>query len=474
MTLKIYNTLKGSKEVFEPLEEGKVKIYVCGPTVYDSCHIGHGRAVVVFDVVVRYLEASGYDVTYVRNFTDVDDKIINRANETGAHFLEVSEKYIKEFHEDMDALNVRRATKEPRATEHIDDIIDLVQTLIDKGKAYAVVGDVYFSVDSHEGYGKLSGRNVEDMVAGARINVDERKKNPADFALWKSAKPEEPSWDSPWGDGRPGWHIECSAMGHRLLGETFDIHGGGKDLIFPHHENEIAQSEAAFDKPFVKYWIHNGFVNIDKEKMSKSLGNFLTIKDVLKEFHPETVRMFLLSNHYRSPIDFSDDSMKEAGAALDRVYTALLRVEESIGSLSKVSETGELWAETKKSMDDDFNTALAIGNLFEALRKVNRVFDESKDELSDESKSEIGVIVSDILRTGEVLGLFTTNPSEYFDSKKSKSDVDEQKIEALIAERREARANKDFARADAIRDELDSMNIVIEDRADKTVWKVKS
>jgi cysteinyl-tRNA synthetase len=474
MTLRIYNTLKGTKEKFEPIEEGKVKIYICGPTVYDSCHIGHGRAVVVFDVIVRYMEAIGYDVTYIRNFTDVDDKIINRGNETGKHFLEISEKYIKEFHEDMDALNVRRATKEPRATEHIDDIIDLVQLLIDKDKAYAVDGDVYFSVDSYKEYGKLSGRNVEDMQAGARIEIDERKKNPADFALWKSAKPEEPFWESPWGKGRPGWHIECSAMSYKLLGETFDIHGGGKDLIFPHHENEIAQSEAAFGKNFVNYWIHNGFVNIDKEKMSKSLGNFLTIKEVLKEFHPETVRMFLLSNHYRSPIDFSESSMAEANAALERIYTTLLRVEEIFGELPKIDETGELWQSFKTSMDDDFNSAQAIGTLFEVLRNTNRKLDKNRDSISDDVKKEIHKTVSDILKIGDVLGLFTTKPSEYFESRKSASSVDGAIVEALIQERKEARASKDFARADAIRDELDAMNIVIEDKADKTVWKVKS
>ncbi|RLC27283.1 MAG: cysteine--tRNA ligase, partial [Deltaproteobacteria bacterium] len=286
MTIRIYNTLGKRKQVFETIEPGKVRMYVCGPTVYDSCHIGHARSVVVFDVIVRYLEASGYSVKYVRNFTDVDDKIINRANETGLDCSEIAEKYIAEFYTDMDALNVRRATIEPRATEHITDIIRIIELLMDRDVAYRIENDVYFAVEKFDEYGKLSGRRLEDMEAGARVDVDERKHSPFDFALWKGARPGEPSWDSPWGPGRPGWHIECSAMSSALLGETIDIHGGGKDLIFPHHENEIAQSEAAFAKPFVKYWIHNGFINIDHEKMSKSLGNFMMIKDIIKTCHP--------------------------------------------------------------------------------------------------------------------------------------------------------------------------------------------
>ncbi|MEA3436544.1 MAG: cysteine--tRNA ligase, partial [Thermodesulfobacteriota bacterium] len=290
MTIQIYNTLGRKKETFETLEKGRVRMYVCGPTVYDSCHIGHARSVVVFDVIARYLRSQGYDVAYVRNFTDVDDKIINKANELGIDSKEVAEKYINEFYTDMDALKIERASIEPRATEHIDDIIGIVEKLINKGFAYQIDSDVYFAVELFSDYGKLSGRKLEEMEAGARVDVDKRKRNPFDFALWKSAKPGEPSWESPWGKGRPGWHIECSAMSYALLGETIDIHGGGRDLTFPHHENEIAQSEAAFGKLFVKYWVHNGFVNIDQEKMSKSLGNFLMIKDVLKSYHPEAVR----------------------------------------------------------------------------------------------------------------------------------------------------------------------------------------
>ena len=309
MAIHIYNTLSGKKERFEPLEPGKVNMYVCGPTVYDSSHIGHARSVVVFDVISRYFKSQDYDVTYVRNFTDIDDKIIDRANQLGIDSRALAKKYIHEFYKDMDALNVERASVEPKATEHIDRIKKIIGTLIQKGFGYQIDGDVFFAVDSFKTYGKLSGRNLEELEAGARVDIDKRKRNPFDFVLWKSAKPGEPSWRSPWGMGRPGWHIECSAMSSKYLGESIDIHGGGKDLIFPHHENEIAQSEAAFDKPFVKYWIHNGFVNIDQEKMSKSLGNFLMIKEVIKSYHPEAVRLFLLSNHYRSPIDFTEKAM---------------------------------------------------------------------------------------------------------------------------------------------------------------------
>ncbi len=330
MSLKVYNTLNGKKETFIPIEDGKVKMYVCGPTVYDTSHIGHARSVVVFDTIFRWLGQLGYEVTYVRNFTDVDDKIIKKSNQTGEDCLTITEKYIDEFHQEMDQLNVLRPTIEPKATEHIRHIIDFIQMLIDKGKAYHVEGgDVYFSIESFAPYGQLSGRKPEDMQAGARIAVDEKKASPLDFTLWKPAKPGEPSWDSPWGKGRPGWHIECSAMSYEYLGKGFDIHGGGKDLIFPHHENEIAQSEAVFGCQFVKYWIHNGFVDINNEKMSKSLGNFTMIKEVLETYAPEVIRMFLLSNHYRSPIDYSEDSMRDIGLGLDRIYAFLERLEKT-------------------------------------------------------------------------------------------------------------------------------------------------
>ena len=330
MSLRVFNTLNRKKEVFKPLDPGKVRMYVCGPTVYDSCHIGHARSVVVFDVIARYLKAIGYDVLYVRNFTDVDDKIIDKANQLGIDSKAVAERFIKEFYDDMDALNVERATIEPKATDHIIQIIQFIEKLIKGGFAYRVEGDVYFSVEKFEEYGKLSGRKLDEMEAGARVDINERKNNPFDFVLWKSAKPGEPFWESPWGKGRPGWHIECSVMSSEYLGVTFDIHGGGKDLCFPHHENEIAQSESISGEPFVKYWIHNGFVNINQEKMSKSLGNFLMIKDVLKTYHPEVVRLFLLSNHYRSPIDFTEKAMDEARRGLDKMYALLLRVDKTM------------------------------------------------------------------------------------------------------------------------------------------------
>jgi cysteinyl-tRNA synthetase len=330
--LKIYNTLTKSKEIFKPIGPGKVRIYVCGPTVYDACHIGHARSVIVFDVIVRYLRTSGYEVTYVRNFTDIDDKIIKRANELGVSTKELSERHIKEFYGDMDALKAERATHEPKATDHIGDIISVIQRLVDQGHAYEAGGDVFYAVESFRAYGKLSGRRLEDMQAGARVEIDEKKRNPLDFALWKGAKPGEPVWDSPWGKGRPGWHIECSAMSTHFLGERFDIHGGGKDLIFPHHENEIAQSEGAFGHHFVNVWIHNGFVKINEEKMSKSLGNFLMIKEILKEYHPEGVRLFLLSNHYRSPVDFTHQAIAEAQVGLEKIYALLDRMTQSFGT----------------------------------------------------------------------------------------------------------------------------------------------
>ncbi|MGD9230284.1 MAG: cysteine--tRNA ligase, partial [Desulfobacterales bacterium] len=382
MALRVFNTLGGKKERFEPLKPGRVRMYVCGPTVYDDCHIGHARSVVVFDVIARYLKAKGYDVTYVRNFTDVDDKIIDKANQLGMDWKAVAEKYITEFYRDMDALNVERATIEPKATEHINQILKFVEKLIQKGFAYRINGDVYYSVEKFKEYGKLSGRRLEDMEAGARVDIDERKRNPFDFVLWKSSKPGEPAWESPWGMGRPGWHIECSAMSNEYLGETFDIHGGGKDLCFPHHENEIAQSESVSEKLFVKYWIHNGFVNINHEKMSKSLGNFLMIKDVLKKYHPETVRLFLLSNHYRSPIDFTDQALDEARKGLDKMYALLLRVDNIMGVESTQDiKSGDFWQQFCEAMDDDFNSARGIGIIFDMVRKVNRMLDQYDEKI---------------------------------------------------------------------------------------------
>lgn len=473
MTLRIYNTLGRKKEEFVPVCPGKVGMYVCGPTVYDSSHIGHARSVVVFDVIVRYFAAKGFEVKYVRNFTDVDDKIIVKANQTGMDCQAVSEKYIKEFYDDMDALNVNRATVEPKATEHITQIIGIVQKLVDKNIAYAVDGDVYFSVLSFKDYGKLSGRKLEDMEAGARVEVDERKHNPFDFALWKAAKPGEPSWDSPWGKGRPGWHIECSAMSETYLGQTFDIHGGGKDLIFPHHENEIAQSEAASGQLFARYWMHNGFVNINQEKMSKSLGNFLMIKDVLKSYHPEAVRLFLLSNHYRSPIDFTDKIMDEATVSLDKIYTVLERTDAII---KKSDKTGESWLRFVEAMDDDFNTAKGVGILFDAVRNINRLLDKNSEYLPENARIIVESELSDILKMGNILGILTQSPKAYFEKRKSlamkNESLDPAMIDQMIQDRMSARKAKDWAKADEIRKKLESMNVILEDRSDGTIWKM--
>lgn len=478
MTIRIYNTLTRKKETFAPQTNGKVSMYVCGPTVYDACHIGHARSVVVFDVIARYFKLQGFELTYVRNFTDIDDKIIDRANQLGVSTSELSGRFINEFHADMDALNVERPTHEPRATDHIPDIISVIKKLIDKGMAYEVEGDVYFKVTVFEGYGKLSGRKLEDMEAGARIEVDSRKQNPFDFALWKSAKPGEPAWDSPWSQGRPGWHIECSAMSSQLLGESFDIHGGGKDLIFPHHENEIAQSEAAFGKRFANYWIHNGFVNINHEKMSKSLGNFKLVKEVLDVFHPEVVRLFLLSHHYRNPIDFNDQTMAEAEAGLDKLYAGLARLENVLSgppSFGQHRDSGETWEKFAAAMDDDFNTAKGVGILFETVRLINRILDEQQNAI-DGDRQRLETIYHDLKTSGRVLGILSDAPKDYFDTKRKQAveaaHTDTSKIDRLIKEREEARKSRNWARADEIRDELQAMNVILEDRPDGTLWRI--
>jgi cysteinyl-tRNA synthetase len=479
MTLRVFNTLGRKKETFEPIEPGKVRMYVCGPTVYDSCHIGHARSVVVFDVIVRYLRVKGYEVTYVRNFTDVDDKIIDKANRLAVDPQDIAERYIKEFHEDMDALNVEKANIQPKATAHIPQIIKFIEHLMDEGFAYQINGDVYYSVEKFKEYGKLSGRRLEEMEAGARVDVDIRKQNPFDFVLWKSSKPGEPAWESPWGMGRPGWHIECSAMSCEYLGERFDIHGGGKDLTFPHHENEIAQSEAIFKKPFVKYWIHNGFVNINQEKMSKSLGNFLMIKDAIKTYHPEVVRLFLLSKHYRSPIDFTEKAMDEAYAGLDKIYSLLERTIEKIGLITVGdAEPGDCWEKFCEAMDDDFNSARGIGIIFDTVRKVNRMLDQNNDGLSSELKTMIQTIQADILRIGRTLGILMEPPKTYFDKKRSKvleeKSIDPVVIENLIQERNVARREKNWEKADEIRMQLQDMNVTLEDRPEDTIWKINN
>jgi len=477
--VRIYNTLTRQKETFRSIKPGSAKIYVCGPTVYDESHIGHARSVVVFDVVVRYLRFRGLDVTYVRNFTDVDDKIIRRANEQKMAPDVLAEKYIVRFHEDMDALGVERPTFEPRATEHIDHMIRFIQGLIEKRHAYVADNDVFYAVDGFDEYGKLSGRKLEDMDAGARVEVDARKINPHDFALWKAAKPGEPFWESPWGNGRPGWHIECSTMSSHLLGETFDIHGGGKDLIFPHHENEIAQSEGLTGNRFAKLWMHNGFVNIDKEKMSKSLGNTLLVKDLLKSYPGEVLRLFLLSNHYRSPIDFTDQNMIEAENGLEKIYVTLNRIETAAGRNNHtVDAQNDLMTRFQKAMDDDFNTALAIGLIFETVRGTNRLLDGSGARPNSEIRRQLKAIHGALMQMGMVLGLMRQPPADYLARKKkqavSEGALDAEHIEQLIRERIDARVQMNWAEADRIRNQLQEMGVLIEDRPDGTHWKVAS
>jgi cysteinyl-tRNA synthetase len=468
-------------------------MYVCGVTVYDYCHIGHARANIVFDVIFRYLKYAGYDVTYVRNYTDIDDKIINRANQEGTDYRTIADRYIKAFDEDMDKLGLAKPTVEPKATDHIGGIVSIIETLIEKGHAYAADGDVYFAVETWPEYLKLSGRNLEEMQAGARVEVGEKKRNPMDFALWKGSKPGEPWWESPWGDGRPGWHIECSAMSMKFLGKSFDFHGGGKDLIFPHHENEIAQSEAANGCGFVRYWLHNGFVNINSEKMSKSLGNFFTIREVLQKFDPETLRFFILSAHYRSPIDFSDQSLDDAQVGLERIYSCLAALDEVLNdtptsaelpAVEGLSPIGlELQEKVEQflprfveAMDDDFNTAQALGVLFETVRATNRFLAESK-EVTPLSLSLVAHVRHLFEEAGGVLGLFSSRPSSWLDRSNSaragQIDVSADEIERLILERAEARTSKNFTRGDEIRDLLLEKGIQLLDSAQGTSWKVK-
>ncbi len=488
MAVRVYNTMTKKKEDFVPLHEGLIGMYACGVTVYDLCHIGHARSAVVFDVIYRYLLYRGYKVTYVRNFTDVDDKIINRAREEGVSTEEIAARYIQEFYADMGALGLLDPTIEPKATEHIPEMIELVQRLLEKGYAYQVGGDVYYAVESFPEYGKLSKRSLDEMQAGARVEVDERKRNPLDFALWKAAKPGEPSWASPWGEGRPGWHIECSPMSQRYLGDTLDIHGGGKDLIFPHHENEIAQAEGATGRPFVRFWLHNGFVNIDKEKMSKSLGNFLTIKEILKEHHPEVVRLFLLSRHYRSPIDYSTQGMEEARGNLGRFYQTLAGIDDIIAqekAREPVSEglspeemavyqrAEEFTDKFEEAMDDDFNTAVAIAALFELSHDLNRLLRDTSShapQVLHRGREAFAV-------AGGVLGIFQENPHAFLEAERVRRTealtLSEKEIEGLITERNAARSTKNWARADEIRDHLASQGIVLEDTFKGTTWRVE-
>ncbi|MDH3980353.1 MAG: cysteine--tRNA ligase [Gammaproteobacteria bacterium] len=462
--LKIYNTLTNQKDTFVPIEEGKVRMYVCGMTVYDYCHLGHARVMVVFDVVVNYLRSLGYDVTYVRNITDIDDKIIRRANENGEDFHALTERFIDIMNEDADALGVVRPDLEPKASESMDDILAMIGALVDNGHAYqGENGDVYYDVSRFETYGRLSGKNTADLKAGARIEVDESKHDPLDFVLWKRAKPDEPSWESPWGAGRPGWHIECSAMSTRHLGAHFDIHGGGMDLKFPHHENEIAQSEAATCKPFVNYWMHNGFVRVDDEKMSKSLGNFFTVREILKRYRAEEVRYFIIASHYRSPLNYSQENLENSKAALTRLYTALR------GITPAVTGTGceDISATFNSAMDDDFNTPEAVAVLFELAREINK----SRD--TDPGKA--AGLAACLRQLGGVLGLLQADPEHFLRESVTAGDggvvLSDESIEALIASRLAAREQKNWAEADRIRAELDEQGIVLEDGAGGTSWR---
>jgi cysteinyl-tRNA synthetase len=480
MTLRVYNTMSGRKEDFRPLVPGKVGMYVCGVTVYDYCHIGHARANIVFDVIYRYLRFRGFEVTYVRNYTDVDDKIIHRANERGISSQALAEEFIRAFDEDMARLGLELPTYQPKATEHMEGIIALVSRLIEKEMAYEAGGDVYFAVEKFPSYLKLSGRSLEEMQAGARIAPGEHKRNPMDFALWKAAKPGEPAWDSPWGSGRPGWHIECSAMSMKYLSESFDIHGGGKDLVFPHHENEIAQSEGATGKPFVRYWLHNGFVNVNQEKMSKSLGNFFTIRDILQKYDPEVVRFFILSAHYRSPIDFSDQNLEDARAGLSRFYEALKAAGEATEGCPESGDDSagtQLDARFREAMDDDFNTALAIGHLFEGARTVNRLLGEKKFRQHSEKVATVRALHQRLLTLGGVLGLFGSDPAAWLERQNLSAlaglGIAVEEIEARIAERLQARREKNFARADQIREDLADRGIELLDSPQGTTWKVK-
>lgn len=481
MSLRLYNSLSRKKEEFVPLRENHVGMYVCGVTVYDHCHVGHARAGAVFDTIYRYLKHLGYDVNYARNFTDIDDKIINRAKEEGRPWQEVTEQFIQAFYEDMGKLNIELPTVEPKATDHIPEMIAMIASLIEQGKAYDKDGDVFYSVQSFAGYGQLSGKNTDDLLTGARVDVNEDKRNPLDFALWKKSKPEEPAWDSPWGPGRPGWHIECSAMGKKYLGETFDIHGGGKDLIFPHHENEIAQSCGASGKAPVRYWIHNGFVNIDKEKMSKSLGNFFTIREIYKRHHPEVLRLFLISSHYRNPIDFSEKNIEDMAKVLTRFYEGIEAAEEILQSkdgagtsaLDDAVQSSTFMQKFEEAMNDDFNSAVALALLNEEVRKINTLAQKQKTG----HEADLRISLAALKKAGNVLGLFYRTPkdfqSEMFQLKNQELGLDTEKIEALIAARNAARTAKDWSKADQCRDDLTAMGVVLEDTPQGTEWKIK-
>jgi len=476
MPLRIYNSLTRRKEDFVPIRPGEVRVYVCGVTVYDLCHIGHARSAIAFDVIRRYLQYKGFRVTFVRNFTDVDDKIIKRAQQEGVAASEISERYIAAYREDMASIGVRAGDVEPKATDHIPQMVDLIERLIHRNMAYTVEGDVYFEVRRFPAYGRLSGKNLEELQAGARVEVDERKKDPLDFALWKSSKPGEPAWPSPWGPGRPGWHIECSAMAMQYLGETFDIHGGGEDLIFPHHDNEIAQSEGATGKPFVHYWIHNGFVNLDSEKMSKSLGNTLTIRDMVARHDPEAVRLYLLGTHYRHPVDFGEARITESARALGRLRSLKDEAERirSRGTARPASDGGvpddvaALCGRFEAAMDDDFNTPQALAALFD----LTRLLYAERDRVARAGAAADHFLkgVAEVVKLAGTLGLLEMPPRG---PAAIEPEVRE-RIESLVAQRGEARRRRDFSGADRLRDELQRMGVVLEDTPDGTSWTLSA
>ncbi|XKH49676.1 cysteine--tRNA ligase [Chryseomicrobium palamuruense] len=464
MSIRIFNTLTREKETFVPLEEGKVKMYVCGPTVYNYIHIGNARPVIVYDTVRNYLSYRGYDVHFVSNFTDVDDKIIKAANELGEDVSDLTERFIEAYFADIEALGCNRADDHPRVTEHMDQIIDFIKVLIDKGYAYESQGDVYYRTRKFDGYGKLSHQDINDLKSGARIEVGEKKEDALDFALWKAAKPGEISWESPWGAGRPGWHIECSVMARDILGDTIDIHAGGQDLTFPHHENEIAQSEAHNDKEFARYWMHNGYINIDNEKMSKSLGNFVLVNDIRKHIDPQVLRFFMLSVHYRNPINYSGELVEQAEAGLDRIRTAYANVVHRLEHSADLGDQEDMWTfqlneqikAYEDAMDDDFNTANAIATLFEIAKQANVYLKQNQT-----SVAVLTAYAATLEKFMAVLGLNLSAEKELLD----------EEIDALIEERNQARKDRNFARADEIRDQLKEMNILLEDTAQGVRWK---
>ena len=467
MSLKIFNTLTNAKEIFTPIEPGKVRMYVCGVTVYDSAHIGHARSFFTFDIIYRYLKFSGFDVVYVRNFTDVDDKIINKANDERVTCDTITSRYIEEFAREGESLGWLRPTREPRATEHLAEIVAIIENLETKGLAYRVDGDVYYAVSGFADYGKLSRKKIDELEAGARVEVDERKRSPLDFALWKSSKPGEPTWDSPWGPGRPGWHIECSAMSTKYLGQPFDIHGGGRDLIFPHHENEIAQSEGAFGQALARYWIHAGFLNINHEKMSKSLGNFFTIRDILGEFDAVALRHYFLGSHYRNPLDFSKEGLADASKAADRIFDTIERLDKSTNGSAPATADGALMDSFRQEMDDDFNTPRALALIFDEVRAVNKLLDE-KNVKGIESRCAA------LREMCDALGLLQEG---YLERKKQrwlkKGILAEAAILAAIGQRNAARKAKNWSEADRIREQLNRHGVVIEDTPEGTIWKVR-